>query len=89
MSIRYTDTGRMEKAAAIHYSQDLPAPVVLASGKGMLARRIVEIAEREGIQIMDKSDLADALVELPVGSMIPEDLYRIVAEILIYVRSVS
>jgi len=79
----------MKKAAAIQYSEDLPAPIVLAAGKGTLARRIVEIAEQQGIQIVGKSDLADALVELPVGSMIPEDLYRIVAEILVYVRSVS
>ena len=79
----------MEKAAAIQYNDDLPAPIVIAAGKGMLARRIKEIALEHGIEIVDQPDLADALVELPLGSLIPEQFYRIVAEILVYVRQVS
>jgi type III secretion system FlhB-like substrate exporter len=79
----------MEKAAAIQYSEDLPAPIVLATAKGMLAKRIKEIALEEGIQIVEHPDLAEALVELPLGSLIPEQFYRIVAEILVYVGKVS
>ena len=79
----------MEKAAAVQYSEDLPAPIIIASGKGMLAKRIKEIAEQQGIQIVDEPELADALVELPLGSLIPEQFYRIVAEILVFVGRVS
>ena len=79
----------MEKAAAIRYSEDLPAPIVLAAGKGALARRIEEIAREQGIRIVNQPDLADALVELPLGSLIPEQFYRIVAEILVFVGKVS
>lgn len=79
----------MEKAAAIQYTEDLPAPIVLAKGKGLLAKRIKEIALEQGIQIVDQPELADALVELPLGSLIPEEFYRIVAEILIFVRRVG
>jgi flagellar biosynthesis protein len=79
----------MEKAAAIRYSEDLPAPIVLAAGKGVLARRIEEIAREQGIRIVNQPELADALVELPVGSLIPEQFYRIVAEILVFVGKVS
>ena len=79
----------MEKAAAIQYTEDLPAPMVIATGKGMLAKRIKEIALQEGIRIVDQPDLAEALVELPLGSLIPEHFYRIVAEILVYVRRIS
>jgi flagellar biosynthesis protein len=79
----------MEKAAAIRYSEDLPAPIVLAAGKGVLARRIEEIAREQGIRIVNQPDLADALVELPLGSLIPEQFYRIVAEILVFVGKVS
>ena len=79
----------MEKAAAIQYTEDLPAPIVLAKGKGLLAKRIKEIALEQGIQIVDQPELADALVELPLGSLIPEEFYRIVAEILVFVRRVS
>lgn len=79
----------MEKAAAIQYDDDMPAPVVVAAGRGALAKRIKEIALEEGIEIVDQPELADALVELPLGSLIPEQFYRIVAEILVYVRRVS
>ena len=79
----------MEKAAAIRYSEDLPAPIVLAAGKGVLARRIEAIAREQGIRIVNQPELADALVELPVGSLIPEQFYRIVAEILVFVGKVS
>jgi type III secretion system FlhB-like substrate exporter len=79
----------MEKAAAIQYTEDLPAPIVLARGKGLLAKRIKEIALEQGIQIVDQPELADALVELPLGSLIPEEFYRIIAEILVFVRRVG
>jgi len=79
----------MEKAAAIQYTEDLPAPIVLAKGKGLLAKRIKEIALQQGIKIVDQPELADALVELPLGSLIPEEFYRIVAEILVFVRRVG
>ncbi len=79
----------MEKAAAIQYTEDLPAPIILATGKGLLAKRIKEIALEQGIQIVDQPELADALVELPLGNLIPEEFYRIVAEILVFVRRVG
>ena len=79
----------MEKAAAIQYTEDLPAPIVLAKGKGLLAKRIKEIALEQGIQIVDQPELADALVELPLGNLIPEEFYRIVAEVLVFVRRVG
>ena len=78
----------MEKAAAIQYSEDFPAPIILAAGKGLLAERIKQIAAEQGIEIVAEPDLADALVELPLGSLIPEQYYKIVAEILVFVAKV-
>jgi len=77
----------MEKAVAIHYSEELPAPIVLAKGRGELARSILRIAERHGIRLAAMPELADSLIELEVGSLIPEEFYRIIAELLVYVRS--
>jgi type III secretion system FlhB-like substrate exporter len=79
----------MEKAAALQYSAEYPAPVILAAGKGQLAERIKRIAAERGIQIVEEPDLADALVELPLGSLIPEQFYRVVAEILVFVGKVG
>jgi flagellar biosynthesis protein FlhB len=58
------------------------APVVVSSGEGDLAARIIEAARAWGIPIVRDVPLARALVELEVGAEIPEALYEAVAEIL-------
>jgi flagellar biosynthesis protein FlhB len=58
------------------------APVVLASGEGDLAARIVRAAEEAGVPVVRDVPLARALLELEVGAAIPEALYEAVAEIL-------
>jgi flagellar biosynthesis protein FlhB len=58
------------------------APVVVASGEGELAARIVKAAHDYGVPVVRDVPLARALVELSVGDSIPEALYEAVAEIL-------
>jgi type III secretion protein U len=58
------------------------APVVVASGEGDLAARIVQMAHEAGVPVVRDVPLARALVELAVGDAIPEALYEAVAEIL-------
>lgn len=58
------------------------APVVVASGEGDLAARILEAARAYGVPVVRDVPLARALVELAIGDEIPEALYEAVAEIL-------
>ncbi|MCW5837601.1 MAG: EscU/YscU/HrcU family type III secretion system export apparatus switch protein [Labilithrix sp.] len=58
------------------------APVLVASGHGDLAKRIVEAAHQYGVPVLRDVPLARALVELEIGDEIPEALYEAVAEIL-------
>lgn len=58
------------------------APVLVASGHGDLARKIVEAAHQLGVPVLRDVPLARALVELEIGDEIPEALYEAVAEIL-------
>jgi flagellar biosynthesis protein FlhB len=58
------------------------APVVLATGEGDLAARIVRAAKDYGVPVVRDVPLARALAELQVGDVIPEALYEAVAEIL-------
>jgi type III secretion protein U len=58
------------------------APVVVASGQGDMAARIVQAAHDYGVPVVRDVPLARALVELEVGDVIPEALYEAVAEIL-------
>jgi FlhB-like protein len=70
-------------ACALKYVEDEDsAPVVVASGEGDLAQRIIRAARDYGIPIVRDVPLARALRELEVGDVIPEALYEAVAEIL-------
>jgi flagellar biosynthesis protein len=79
----------VEKVVALHYSSELPAPIILAKGKGALAERICTLAREHDIQLVPMPEVTDALIELPVGSLIPEKFYQVIAELLVYVKSLS
>ncbi len=72
------------KAVAIKYDSDLPAPFILAKGKGDLARRLTELAQEAGIPVSEDPAIIDALYSLEVGEFIPEDLYNVVARLLVF-----
>lgn len=71
-------------AVALRYA-DGPAPVIVAKGREHLAEQIVRIAERAGVPMVDRGDLADGLFVVPSGEFIPEEYYRVVAELLAFV----
>lgn len=77
-------------AAAIKYdSAKNGAPAITASGKGTIAEKIIELAREQGIPIKNDPDLIQVLSKLKVGSEIPVELYRAVAEILAFVYSLN
>jgi type III secretion protein U len=71
-------------ACALRYEEEDgdEAPVLVASGHGDLAARIVTAARAYGVPVLRDVPLARALVELEIGTAIPEALYEAVAEIL-------
>ena len=75
-----------EVAVALNYSPDVDqAPRVVAKGQGWLARQIIEIAEANGIEIRQDSDLALLLAQVDVDSEIPLEAFTVVAEMLSYI----
>jgi flagellar biosynthesis protein len=82
-------TGRTNKAVALHYTEELPAPIVLASGRGKMAEAIVRIARDSGVTLVSDPVLADTLIPLDVNSLIPESLYEVIAALLVYVRGLG
>jgi len=73
-------------AVALEYRPaTMPAPVVVAKGKNLLAQKIKEIARWHEIPIIENPPLAQALYKsADVGQMIPPKLYAAVAEILAF-----
>ena len=82
-------TGHEDKAVAIHYTEELPAPIVLASGRGQVAEAIVRIARESGVTLVADPVLADALIPLEINSLIPESLYEVIAALLVFVRGLK
>jgi flagellar biosynthesis protein len=75
-----------DMAVALQYSEDLPAPIVLASGRGPLAEVITRIARESGVRLVADAELAESLIQLDVNTFIPESLYGVIAELLVFVR---
>ncbi|MFP4662260.1 MAG: EscU/YscU/HrcU family type III secretion system export apparatus switch protein [Halanaerobiales bacterium] len=74
------------KAAALSYDihKDM-APIIVASGQGNFAERIIEEARKQDIPIEENQDIIDILVQLNIGEEIPAELYQAVAEILSFI----
>ncbi|MEX2196699.1 MAG: EscU/YscU/HrcU family type III secretion system export apparatus switch protein [Thermoleophilaceae bacterium] len=70
------------EAAALSYEESRSAPRVVASGRGEVARRIVELAREAGLPVRRDPALAEALARLELDLEIPPDLYAAVAEAL-------
>jgi flagellar biosynthetic protein FlhB len=73
-------------AVALAYDGKMPAPRVVAKGRGLLAQRIREIAREHGVPLLEAPALARALyAHTELGQSVPPALYRAVAEVMAYV----
>ncbi|MCM1387269.1 MAG: EscU/YscU/HrcU family type III secretion system export apparatus switch protein [Bacillus sp. (in: Bacteria)] len=80
---------KVKQAIALEYDPDDEAPIVIASGKGALAERIIERAKEADVPVHRDDKLADTLSRLDIGEMIPPELYEVVAEILVFVDAMD
>lgn len=75
------------RAAVIRYDKEKDnAPVVVAQGRGDVARKIIEKAKESNIALQEDAFLLDNLFSLDLGNQVPPQLYQVVAEILLLVR---
>jgi flagellar biosynthetic protein FlhB len=80
-------TNPTELAVALQYdAATMAAPIVVAKGAGLIAQRIRRLALENGVPIVEKKPLAQALYrEVEVNHPVPNELYAAVAEVLAYV----
>jgi len=71
--------------ALIYKRGEMDAPRVVAKGADHLAQRIREIARENKIPIVENPPVARALHKVDLGTAVPEELFRAVAEILAYI----
>ena len=73
-----------KKAVALQYSAGDDAPVIVASGMGYMAEKIVETAADCGVPIHEDNSLSTILTQLQLGQEVPESLYQAIVEIYVY-----
>jgi flagellar biosynthesis protein len=94
MNSRYYDARKARTdrpaAAALAYDPlgDQP-PEVIATGRGLIAEQITALAREHNIPMHQDAGLVEALSRLEIGSVIPRELYAVVAEVLAFVYAVD
>lgn len=79
------EQNKTKTAVALQYNPGDEAPKILATGKGVLAEKIIEKAKEADVPLYKDDKLAATLSKLEIGDMIPPELYTVVAEILVFV----
>ncbi|MBU6146144.1 MAG: EscU/YscU/HrcU family type III secretion system export apparatus switch protein [Paenibacillaceae bacterium] len=71
------------KAVAMGYdAQRHAAPIVHARGSGLVADRIIALAQQHGVPVYEDKALVELLAQLDVHETIPPAWYAIMAEVL-------
>lgn len=79
-----TSMPKKKKAVALRYEMNQnKAPIVIASGYGEVAQRIIHIGEKHGIPIYQDDQASSILCMLKLGQSIPEELYSLIASLYI------
>jgi len=75
-----------KKAAALRYDHGRDqAPKVVAKGRGKIAEKIVALAHEHEVPLVEDRNLVQMLEALDVDMEIPVELYKAVAEVLVFV----
>jgi len=75
-----------KKAVALKYERyKNSAPKVVAKAKGVIAERIIEVAKQHGVYLKEDPTLVEVLSGLELYEEIPEELYKVVAEIFVLI----
>ena len=81
---------KINKAVALRYKPEKEhAPRVVAHGKGLFAEKIIEKAKQFGIPIREDPYLVELLMRLDMYQEIPQELYKVIAEIFAFVFQIK
>jgi len=73
-----------QKAVALKYDGNEASPVIVASGLGYMAEKMVELANENNVPVFEDTSLTTVLSQLELGSAIPDNLYKAVVDIYVY-----
>ena len=81
------------QAVALTYEPGTTAPTIVAAGRGYVADKIIKTAQENEVPLYEDGELSDALpislMRLEIGDTIPPELYKVVADILVFVDNMD
>lgn len=79
-------SNNVKQAAALKYQLDKEnsAPMVVASGMGVVAQKIVDVAIENNVPIFEDDSLSALLSQLEVGREVPIELFQAIVDIYVY-----
>lgn len=77
-----------KNAVALAY-QSGGAPKVVASGKGLIADQIISLAKENGVYVHESKEMVALLMDVALDKEIPPNLYRVVAELLVWLYAIE
>jgi flagellar biosynthesis protein len=79
------EQNKRKEAVALSYKPNQDAPRVVAKGKGKVAENIIESAKENQVPIKEDPSLVNLLSDLKLNESIPEELYKVVAEVFAFI----
>lgn len=73
-----------KQAIALSYEQSMESPRVVAKGGGLVAERMLALAQANGVPIHEDPALLSLLSALQIEEQIPDDLYQVIAELFVF-----
>ncbi|MDR0858257.1 MAG: EscU/YscU/HrcU family type III secretion system export apparatus switch protein [Oscillospiraceae bacterium] len=81
---------KRQLAAALEFDPEKSsAPVLTAFGEGVVAERIIAAANESKVPVVADSNIAEVLKTVTIGDEIPEELYEVVAQVLVFISDVD
>jgi flagellar biosynthesis protein len=78
-------TEKPKRAVALRYDRAKDgAPRVVAKGQGLVAENIIAVAREHRVPLHEDRNLVATLSALELEAEIPPELYRAVAEVLVF-----
>lgn len=83
-------TKQRKTAAALSYDKLTErSPKMTALGKGTIAEEIIQKANKYDVPVLEDASLVALLSELNINETIPEELYKIVAEVFAFIYQID
>lgn len=84
-------TNPVHVACALKYkAEEMESPTLIAKGTELIAKKIINIAREHGVPVIENPPVARALFKMvDLNQQIPPELYKAVAEILLFVYNLK